>query len=159
LINALGIHGVGEVMAADLANYFDDLDELRRAKTNDLQRISGIGPNTSESIVNWFSRPGNQQVLEKLRNAGVWPIREKKEMSEMLPLSSKVFVITGTLPHYSRDQAKRLIEENGGKVTDSVSRQTSFLVCGEAPGSKLDKAKELGIPIISEEQLKQLISK
>jgi len=85
LINALGIHGVGEVMAADLANYFDDLDELRRAKTNDLQRISGIGPNTSESIVNWFSRPGNQQVLEKLRNAGVWPIREKKEMSEMLP--------------------------------------------------------------------------
>jgi len=80
-------------------------------------------------------------------------------MSEMLPLSSKVFVITGTLPHYSRDQAKRLIEENGGKVTDSVSRQTSFLVCGEAPGSKLDKAKELGIPIISEEQLKQLISK
>ncbi len=160
LINALGIRGVGEVMAADLAEAFADLDELSRASVDDLMQIEGVGPNIAQSIVDWFARPANRQVLEKLRKAGVWPRRQLRAPGPTeQPLAGLTFVITGTLPGLSREQARELIQQHGGKVTDSVSRKTDYLVVGEAPGSKLDKARELGVKILDEAGLKRLIER
>jgi DNA ligase (NAD+) len=159
LITALGIHGVGEVMARDLSLAFQDLDALARAKVDDLLEIGGLGPNTAEGIVDWFSRPFNKKVLKKLKAVGMWPQGGKSEVSsnQSDTFNGLTFVITGTLPNFSRDDAKAFIEANGGKVTDSVSKKTSYLVLGEAPGSKFDKAKSLGVKIIGEEELKKLV--
>ncbi len=159
LIAALGVHGVGEVMAADLARAFGDLGALSKAKTGDLQEIGGLGPNIAESIVDWFSRPANQKVLKKLKVAGVWPVAKKNEKKKVGPFTGMTFVVTGTLPTLSRDGAKEFIEDNGGKVIDSVSKKTSYLVLGENPGSKLDKAQSLGVKILSEAQLRKLAGK
>ena len=160
LITALGIHGVGEVSAGDLARAFPDLDTLARANVDDLVRMDGVGESTAEGIVDWFSRPVNQKVLKKLKAVGVWPkggaaSNIKSRASDMF--DGLTFVITGTLPTFSRDDAKAFIESHGGKVTDSVSKKTSYLVLGEAPGSKFDKAKSLGVKIIGEEELKKLV--
>ncbi|WKZ48230.1 MAG: NAD-dependent DNA ligase LigA [Anaerolineales bacterium] len=158
LITALGIHGVGEVMAGDLAATFPDLDALSKAKADDLLQIEGVGPNTAEGIVDWFSRPFNQKVLKKLKSVGMWPKggKSKVESRKSNVFEGLTFVVTGTLPTFSRDDAKSFIESHGGKVTDSVSKKTSYLVLGESPGSKFDKAKSLGIKIIGEEELKKL---
>ena len=159
LINALGIHGVGEVMAKDLSQNFIDLDELEKVKVENLMQIQGIGPSIAESIVDWFSLPFNKQVLRKLKSAGVWPKGESKARKKEGALSGLTFVITGTLPTLSRDGVKDFVEGNGGKVVDSVSRKTSYLVLGENPGSKLDKAKSLDVKIINESQLKELTTR
>jgi DNA ligase (NAD+) len=158
LITALGIHGVGEVSAGDLAQAFGSLDALSQATVDDLQSIEGIGPNIAEAIVDWFSRKQNKRVLEKLKKAGVWPVGVQNTGGRRQdgPLAGMTFVITGTLPSISRDEAKAFIESRGGKVTDSVSKKTSYLVLGEAPGSKLDKAKGLGVKIIGEAELRKL---
>ncbi|MEA5077517.1 MAG: NAD-dependent DNA ligase LigA [Anaerolineaceae bacterium] len=160
LINALGIRGVGEVMAVDLARHYHSLEELSQASEADLMLIEGVGPNIAEAIEDWFGRPANQAVLSKLKAAGVWPVVEETSIraSEAQVLSGLVFVITGTLPTLSRDQAKELIEKYGGKVTDSVSKKTNYLVLGENAGSKLDKANELGVAKLSEEGLYQLLA-
>jgi DNA ligase (NAD+) len=159
LINALGIRGVGEVMAAELARQFTDLDHLKVASEDQLQMIEGVGPNIAEAIVDWFKRPVNNGLIEKLRKAGVWPVMQKATSSpEASILSGFTFVITGTLPNLSRDQAKELIEKFGGKVTDSVSKNTSYLVVGESAGSKLAKAKALGVPLLDEAGLHELIN-
>jgi len=158
LITALGIHGVGEVLAADLAQHFTDIDELSMAGLNRLYEIEGVGPNIAQSIVDWFANPRNMHVVQELHALGVWPTSSGKFKNRSgLPLAGKTFVITGTLPNLSRDQAKQLIEENGGKTTDSVSRSTSYLVLGENPGSKLDKARSLGIPVLDEAGLQALV--
>jgi DNA ligase (NAD+) len=157
LIAALGIHGVGGVMAGDLARNFADLDALAAARLDDLTEISGIGPNSAQAIVDWFARPGNRKVLKKLKAAGVWPKGQTADSKKQAgKLSGLTFVVTGTLPSMSRDQAKELIEENGGKFTGSVSKNTDYLVAGENAGSKLDKAKKLGVKVIGEDQLKKL---
>jgi DNA ligase (NAD+) len=160
LINALGIPGVGEVMAADLARYYPDLDTLSHASLEDLQTIEGIGPNIAQSIVDWFNRPTNKQVLDKLYKVGVWPRAEvKPQIAKVVqPLAGLIFVVTGTLIGFSRDEVKEYIETYGGKVTDLVSKKTNFLVLGENPGSKLDKARELGIPILDESALRKLVA-
>ncbi len=160
LINALGIRGVGEVMAVDLARHYRSLDELSQTNEADLIAIDGVGPNIAEAIVDWFKRPANQLVLTKLKNARVWPVLEEGSTSagEAQVLNGLVFVITGTLPTLSRDQAKALIERYGGKVTDSVSKKTNYLLLGENVGSKLEKATELGVPRLSEEGLYQLLA-
>jgi DNA ligase (NAD+) len=159
LITALGIHGAGEVSAADLASHFTDLDALSKASADDLQQIARIGPSVAESVAEWFSRPVNKNVIKKLKTAGVWPQggtwAAKSRASDAL--EGKTFVITGTLPTWSRDDAKEFIESHGGKVTDSVSKKTSYLVLGEAPGSKYEKAKSLGVKILGEEELKKLV--
>ncbi|NWG32989.1 MAG: NAD-dependent DNA ligase LigA [Chloroflexi bacterium] len=159
LIAALGIRGVGEVSAADLASHFGDLDALSKASVDDLQKIEGIGPNIAEGIVDWFARPANQKVLKKLKAAGVWPKggNSKVQSQTSEAFAGLTFVITGTLPTWSRDEAKAFIESHGGKVTDSVSKKTSYLVLGENPGSKLQKAQALGVKIIGEEELKKLV--
>src|SRR5215213_2257917 len=160
LITALGIHGAGEVSAVDLASHFADLDALSNASVEDLQQIAGIGPSVAESVAEWFSRPVNKNVIKKLKAAGVWPqggesSSPKSRASDAF--DGKTFVITGTLPTFSRDDAKEFIESHGGKVTDNVSKKTSYLVLGEAPGSKHEKAKSLGVKIIGEEELRKLV--
>lgn len=155
LIAALGIHGVGEVMAGDLARTYGNLSALSKTTADELQQIEGVGPNIAESIVDWFARPANQKLLKKLKAAGVDPQMEKDEKKEGA-FTGLTFVVTGTLPNFSRDDAKEFIKNNGGKVTDSVSKKTSYLVLGENPGSKFDKAKSLGVKVIDEAELKKL---
>ena len=157
LITALGMRGVGEVSARDLASHFGNLDALSKASAEDLQQIEGIGPNIAEAIVDWFKRPANQKILKKLKAVGLWPIEQGKKERGEGKLSGLTFVVTGTLPTFSRDGVKEFIESNGGKVTDSVSKKTSYLVLGAEPGSKFEKAKSLGVKIIEEDGLRKLV--
>lgn len=158
LINALGIRGVGEVMATELARRFKDLDHLKDVSEAQLQSIEGVGPNIAAAIVDWFGRASNRTLIEKLKSLGVWPeVEERAQTTEAMVLSGLTFVVTGTLPTLSRDQCKALIEEYGGKVTDNVSKNTSYLVVGEAAGSKLDKARQLSVPLLDENRLNELI--
>jgi DNA ligase (NAD+) len=156
LMTALGIHGVGEVSAADLSHHFPSLDLLAAATADQLQSVDGVGPNIAEAILDWFSRERNRKVLEKLKTAGVWPMEAAVASPSVGPLSGLTFVVTGTLSGFSRDTVKEFIEGHGGKVTDSVSRNTSYLVSGEAPGSKLQKAQSLGVKVIGESELRKL---
>ncbi len=157
LISALGIHGVGEVAANDLASHFGSLDDLRLATAENLQEVDGIGPSVSQAVVDWCQSPRNQALLEKLKRLGVWPVGEKHLAPVTAgPFSGQTFVITGTLPTWSRDDAKAFIEAHGGKVSDTVSKKTSYLVLGEAPGSKLAKAQSLGVAIVDEAGLRKL---
>ncbi len=157
-INSLGIHGVGDVTSQDLARNFGNMDRLSIAALTELMEISGIGPNIALAIKDWFERPANQKLLEKFKGLGIWPQEmQLTKTAETGVLSGMVFVITGTLPTLSRDNAKNLIEENGGKTTDNISRNTSFLLLGENPGSKLEKATSLGIKVIGESELLEMI--
>jgi len=156
LIIGLGIRGVGEVMANDLSRNFEDLDKLDKAKVDDLIKIDGLGPNIAESIVDWFSLSLNKQVLKKLKTVGVWPKGEEKSQNKEGALTGLTFVVTGTLPTLTRDGVKEFIESNGGKVIDSVSKKTSYLVLGENPGSKVEKARSLGVKILNEVELRKL---
>lgn len=157
LIFALGIRGVGEVLAADLTKVYNDLDELSHATVEELQQIEGVGPNIAHAIVDWFRRPANQKLLEKLKAGGVWPVATKAEpAAQYLPLQNKTFVVTGTLPHFTREEVKEYIQRLGGKVSESVSKKTDYLVAGENAGSKLEKAKELGVKVIDEATLRKL---
>jgi DNA ligase (NAD+) len=153
LISALGIRGVGEVVASDLAAAFGSLERLTQASLDDLQSVQGVGPNVSQAAVDWFARRGNQAVLRKLKKAGVRPVAPERAAVTGGALVGLTFVITGTLPTLSREQAKAYIEGRGGKVTDSVSKKTNYLVAGEAAGSKLDKARLLGVSVIHEAAL------
>jgi DNA ligase (NAD+) len=159
LINALGIRGVGEVVAGDLARAFPDLESLSLARLEDLQMVEGIGPNIAQAIVDWFARPANRRVLQKLRAVGVWPRMEpaQVEPAGAKPLDGMTFVVTGTLISFTREGVKEFIEAHGGKVIDSVSKKTSYLVLGENPGSKLEKARSLGVPIVDEAGLRRLV--
>ena len=165
LLAALGMRGVGEVSAKDLAAAFGSLDALSAADADSLQTVEGIGPNIAAAIVDWFARERNQQVLAKLKTAEVWPVASRQlsnnqlSVTSNLSLSGLTFVVTGTLPTLSREAAKEFIEQHGGKVTDSVSKKTSYLVLGENPGSKLQKAQSLGVPVIEESGLKKLAEK
>jgi DNA ligase (NAD+) len=144
-------------MAADLARYYPDLELLARSNAEDLQMIEGLGPNTAQAIVDWFARPANQKVLGKLQAARVWPrVEAATQPVGPQPLTGLTFVVTGTLPTFSREGAKEFIQAQGGKVTDSVSKKTSYLVVGENAGSKLDKARELGVPVLDEAGLRRL---
>ena len=162
LINALGIRGVGEVNAETLTHFYQDLDELKAADYESLQQIEGFGPNIAQAIVDWFERPANLKLLEKLRAARVWPRAERallEDIDAARALTGLSFVVTGTLPTFSRNEIKELIQKNGGKVTGSVSKKTSYLVAGEDAGSKLEKARQLGTTIIDEAGLLALIRK
>jgi DNA ligase (NAD+) len=119
--------------------------------------VTGVGPAIAAAVVEWFSQARNRRVLEKLRRAGVWP-REKATAKAKEPqtLAGLTFVITGTLPGMTREEAKALIVGRGGRVSEGVGRSTSYVVAGEAPGSKLRKAQELGVPILDEAKLRRL---
>ncbi len=159
LLTALGIGGVGEVLAGDLSRTFLDLDALAGASSGDLMQIEGVGPNIAQAVVDWFATPANRRVLKKLKTAGLWPKGQTRSKRAQGALTGLTLVVTGTLPTLSRDAARQLIESNGGKVTDSVSKKTDYLVLGEEPGSKLEKARSLGVKIIDEASLKKLVGK
>lgn len=156
LIFALGIRGVGEVVASDLTNYYSDLAQIAKASVEDFEKIEGIGPNIANAIVDWFSHPANQKVIEKLRLGGMWPTVDLDRVKDRgpQPFSGYTFVVTGTLAGYTRSEVKKLIEEKGGKVSSSVSKKTSYVVVGEKPGSKAKKANDLGIEILDEQGLR-----
>ncbi len=160
LIYALGIRGVGEVVAADLARQFLSLDALSAAKVEDLEAVEGIGPNIAAAIVDWFARPANKKVLRKLKAAGMWPVEKPRAKPRgPQPFAGKTFVVTGTLEGFSRQGAKEFIESLGGKVSSSVSKNTDYVVAGADPGSKLAKANELGVPVLDEAGLRKLAKK
>ena len=155
VVTALGIQGVGGVVARTLVVAFPSMDALAKADAEALEGVEGIGPHIAGSVVDWFSRPRHQEVIDKLRRAGLRMEAEVTAESAQ-PLAGLTFVITGTLPTMSRDEAKALIEAQGGKVTGSVSKKTDYLLLGENPGSKLAKAQSLGTKVIGEEGLQEL---
>jgi DNA ligase (NAD+) len=157
LLTALGIQGIGGTVAQLLVDHFGSLDALAAASRVELEQIPGIGPKLAESVTDWFSRDTNRQVLDKLVSAGVRTVREPVEVTGPQPLEGLTFVITGTLPTMSREQAKELIESHGGRVTGSVSGKTAYLLAGERAGSKLTKAEKLGVPVIDEARLHDMI--
>ena len=118
--------------------------------------MEGFGPNTAQAILDWFENPKNRHLLEKLKSLGVWPARQEKINDQPQTLAGMTFVVTGTLAGFSREEVKKFIQEHGGKVSDSVSRNTSYLVAGEDAGSKLEKARQLGVKVISADELRQL---
>ena len=159
LITALGIRGVGEVAAEKLSKTYQNLDQFSKASPEELQQIEGIGEIVADDIVSWFREWDNQQLLQDFKKAGLWPESLRAEEKTNGSLTGLSFVITGTLPNLTREQAEDLIKEHGGKVLSSVSKKTSYLLLGENPGSKYTKALELGIPILDEASLKDLLQK
>jgi len=160
LIYALGIRGVGETVAALLAERFGSLDALMSAKAEDLQSIEGIGPNIAAWVIDWTSRPRNRALVARLKAFGVWPKgAPRTEIGGPQPLAGLSFVLTGTLPTLSRGQATELIQGHGGKVVGSVNSKTSYVVAGESPGSKLQKARGLGVKVLDENGLMTLLGR
>jgi len=159
-VYALGIRNVGEATARDLARHFGSLDALLEADEASLTEVADIGPVVAASIRAFFKEPRNREVIGQLRSRGVtWEESASGKLKGGGHLAGKTFVLTGTLPHFTRDEAKAIIEGAGGKVTGSVSKKTDYLVAGDDPGSKYDKAAELGITILDEAGLQKLIEK
>ncbi|OAN46488.1 DNA ligase (NAD(+)) LigA [Chloroflexus islandicus] len=157
LIVGLGIRYVGTVAAQALVNALGSLDAIMNARQEELEQIPGIGPVVAASIVDFFARPENRALIEKLRAAGVQMDGGTQRERQSDALAGKTFVLTGTLPSLTREQASELIISHGGKVTDSVSKKTSYVVAGANAGSKLAKAQQLGIPVLDEAGLLALI--
>jgi DNA ligase (NAD+) len=156
VLNGLGIPFVGERTAQILAETFGSLDEILSASSEKLQTAEEVGPKVADSIARFFHEPRNRELVERLRKAGLqftYAAPKKKSTA----LAGLTFVLTGTLPTMTRDEAKQKIEEAGGKVAGSVSKKTSYVVAGEEAGSKLDKARELGVNVIDEAQLIELL--
>lgn len=155
---ALGIRHVGETTAKDLARHFGQLDAVMNASVDHLLQVPDVGPVVAESIHTFFAQPHNREVVAQLRAVGItWPEGQPAAQA-LLPLTGKTFVITGTLPTLSRDEAKELLEAAGAKVAGSVSKKTSYLVAGAEAGSKLDKAQALGVPVLDEAGMRALLA-
>jgi DNA ligase (NAD+) len=157
LLTAVGIRYVGNVVARLLLDALGSLEAIGRAGQQELQAIEGIGPQTAAAVATWFRDSHNLALLQKLKRAGL-QFEQAKEAVASQALADLTFVITGTLPTMSREQAKALIEQHGGKVTGSVSNATDYLLAGEKAGSKLDKAAQLGVSIIAEARLHEMIN-
>jgi DNA ligase (NAD+) len=155
VILGLGIRFVGERTAELLAEHFGSMDAFIKANFDQLQQVTEVGPRVAEAITEFFSEPRNRELVERLRKAGLRLEGEKKQRGTKL--AGKTFVLTGTLPNLSRDEAKKMIEDAGGKVSGSVSKKTDYVVAGADPGSKLDKARELKVAVIDEDALIALV--
>jgi DNA ligase (NAD+) len=155
VLMGLGIRFVGERTAELLAQEFGSIDAIMAASAEELEHVEEVGPRISEAILDFFSRPANRELVVRLKKAGVEMTAEKKQRSTQL--EGLTFVLTGTLPNLTRDEAKEKIETAGGKTAGSVSKKTSYVVAGEEAGSKLDKAQELNIPVIDEAGLLKLL--
>ena len=156
----LGIRHVGETTAKDLAKHFGNIDAIIGATVEQLLAVKDVGPIVALSLRNFLDQPHNVEVINQLRACGVhWDEHAQHPLSAALelPLSGKTFVITGTLQTWSREELKELLENLGAKVSSSVSAKTTSLIAGEAAGSKLTKAQELGVSILDEEQAKELL--
>jgi DNA ligase (NAD+) len=164
---ALGIRHVGESTARDLARHFGRMQRVMDASVEALQQVPDVGPVVAQSIQSFFAQPHNREVVEQLRAAGLgWPESDglvdgsgdPSATQAALPLSGKTLVLTGTLPTLTREEAKALIEAAGGKVAGAVSKKTFAVIAGEEAGSKLEKARELGITVLDEEGLRGLLA-
>ena len=153
---ALGMRHAGEHVSALLAEHFPDLHTLMNCSREELEAIEGIGPIVAESIASFFKREKNRRIIRQILDGGIQ--FEAASLKKIAKLQDKVFVLTGSLENFTRSQAKELIEAAGGKVSGSVSGNTDYLVSGKSPGSKLDRANKLGVVIIDEAQLKELLS-
>ncbi len=156
LIYALGIRMVGERTAQLLADHFFSLNELATAKEEQLFEVGEVGPKVAAAIAEFFSEPANRQIIKKLEKAGVRPTAEKRVVKSQ-KLAGKSFVFTGGLANRSREDAGKLVMQHGGKVSGSVSKKTDYVVVGTEPGSKYDKAKSLGVPILTEAEFEKLL--
>jgi len=154
-IYALGIRHVGEHVAGILARSFESLEKLIDTTKEELEAIDGVGPVVAQSIVVFFKKDENRKIVIKIIDSGVRIFRDNAHKQGVL--AGKVFVLTGSLATLTRDEAKKVIEDAGGKVTGTVSRNTDYLVIGASPGSKLKRAEELGVDIIDEQTLKGLL--
>jgi DNA ligase (NAD+) len=155
VIYGLGIRMVGERTAQFLAEHFGSMDELMNASEEELQNVTEVGPRIASSIIEFFREPSNRKLMDRLRVSGLTFTGKKKLRGTKL--AGKTFVLTGTLTRHTRDQAKQLIEDAGGRVSGSVSKKTDYVVAGADAGSKLDKANELGVRVISEKELEALL--
>jgi DNA ligase (NAD+) len=155
VIYGLGIRMVGERTAQFLAEHFGSMEALESAGVEELQDVNEVGPRIAESIAEFFSIAANRKLVERLREAGARLTGQKKQRGTKL--AGKTFVLTGTLKHFTRDEAKKMIEDAGGKVTNSVSKKTDYVVAGADAGSKLDKAKELGVAVINEKEMEGIV--
>jgi DNA ligase (NAD+) len=156
LIYALGIQFVGERTGQLLAEHFSSLEELAAAKEEELVEVPEVGPKVAASIVEFFSEAANRQLIKKLNKAGVHPTAEKRKVKSD-KFAGKSFVFTGGLANRSREEAGEIVQQHGGKVSGSVSKKTDYVVVGADPGSKYDKAKELGVTILTESEFEKLI--
>jgi DNA ligase (NAD+) len=153
----LGIRHVGEATAKELARHFGKLDAIMDAPEEALLLVNDVGPIVAQSLRTFFDQPHNREVVEQLRACGVtWEEGEPAAQASK-PLAGKTFVLTGTFPTLSRDQAKDLLEAAGAKVAGSVSKKTSYVVAGAEAGSKLDKAQELGVPVLDEAAMLEML--
>jgi len=155
VIYGLGIRFVGERTAQFLAEHFGSLDAIMNASAEELEEVNEVGPRIAESIVEFFADEHNRKLVIDLRKAGLTFTGQKKEKGTML--AGKTFVLTGTLERHTRDEAKKMIEDAGGRVSGSVSKKTDYVVAGSDAGSKLDKARELGVNVIDESELEKLL--
>jgi DNA ligase (NAD+) len=154
---ALGIRHVGESTAKDLAIHFGDLARIVLATQEELLQVNDVGPVVAQSLRTFFAQTHHMELIEQLQDLGVhWP-KMQAQSDTSLPLQGQTYVITGTLPNLSREQAQALLEQAGAKVAGSVSKKTTGLVAGEAAGSKLEKALSLGVPVFDEAGLMQLV--
>ncbi len=153
----LNIPKTGWVMARNLARHFGSVDALSAATQEELEEVEGIGPDRAELVAEWFADDDNRRLVEELRALGLQMTASDAERPVVGPLSGRQYVITGTLEGWSRDAAKAALETLGAKVSDSVSKKTTGVIAGESPGSKLQKAQKLGVPVLSEAELRALL--
>jgi len=158
LIYGLGIRHVGETTAKDLAKHFAQLDALIDASEEQLLMVRDVGPAVAHSVRLFFDQAHNREVIEQLLACGMHWTEGESQANKVMPLTGQTYVITGTLPTLSRDEAKEMLEQAGAKVAGSVSKKTTGLIAGTDAGSKLDKARELDIPVLDETQFLQLIN-
>lgn len=156
LIYALGISFVGERTGELLAGHFSSVEDLAAATQEQLEEVAEVGPKVAAAITEFFSEPANRQLIKKLRKAGVHPTMQKREIKSD-KFSGKSFVFTGGLAHRSREEAAEIVKQHGGTISGSVSKKTSYVVVGADPGSKHDKAKSLGVPILTEKEFEKLL--
>jgi DNA ligase (NAD+) len=156
LMNALGIRLVGERAATVLATRFGTMERLMAASAETLAEVHGVGPHIARSLTTFFADETNRTVIARLAQAGVVMRETGHEEDRPRPLAGKTFVLTGTLPTLTREAARELVERLGGRVTSSVSKKTDYVVVGEAPGSKADDARRLGVTILDEAALQAL---